>query len=164
MDSFEFVDHLDFVLTPFTYNPRERNQANYSFRYLEGFIELEWFDNTPEQMLAHFMPWPRADRDFTNMDAFFEGDDPEYVDVADFYDDDVQILWTSIVAYLQLLGGLGIKQEFITSAKLKSLMAVHLGDKYPNIGNGITRVIDSLLNSSGHSGEVAPIINELGFR
>jgi hypothetical protein len=136
------------VLTPFTFNPKNRNKINYSFRYLEGFIELEWFDNTPEQMMAHFMPMPRSDRDFTDMDTYFEGDNPEYVDVADFYTDGVQILWTSISAYLQLLHALGIRQEFITTDKLKLLMSVHLGDRFPCIARGVSKAIDTVLSGN----------------
>ena len=145
-ESFEFIDEVGFTLEPFTFNPQERNLANYSYRYLEGFVELEWFETTPEQMMSHFMPNWRRDRDFTDLEAYFEGYDPETVDVADFYTDPVQILWCSVLTYLRLLSALEIDQEFITAEKLTKLIQVHLGDDYPIISAAITAKIDSIMS------------------
>ena len=144
-DSFSFIDQLGFILTPFTFNPKERNLANYSYKYLEGFVELEWFDNTPQQMMAHFMPRRRSDRDFTSIEAYFEGEDPEFVDVGDFYTDEVQILWHSALAYLQLLRALNINQDFITAEKLNQLIRIHMRDKYPVISEAISEAIGQVL-------------------
>ena len=58
---------------------------------MKGFPELEWFDSSPEQMLAHASFWAhREDDDFTDMDRFFTDRDPENVDASDFYTDRVQ--------------------------------------------------------------------------
>ena len=138
---------LDYVLAPFYFNPTERNQANYSFEYLEGFVELEWFDQSTNQMLAHFLPTPRPDMDFTNMSRYFAQEDPESVDVGDFYSDPVQIIWISTVSYLRLLQDLDISQDFITREKLDSLIDVHgIRTLFPNIAKGISKELGKLFN------------------
>ena len=141
LESFDFIPDLDFVLSPFNFNTENRNRENYSFQYLEGFVELEWFDQHPEQMFAHFMPTPRMDRDFTDMGSYFAEYDPESVDVADFYTDDTQILWLSLIAYLQLLRALNISQDFITCEKLDKLLDIHIKDKFPIIASAISEKV-----------------------
>lgn len=132
------IDHLDFILTRLVFNPQERNNVNYDFEYLQGgFIELDWFDSGAKQMLNHFMPRSRSDHDITDMNRFFGDRDPEDCDVADFYDDDAQILWCSLVGYLQLLSALEFKQGFILTENIAALAEIHLGNEYPNLMNGL---------------------------
>ena len=107
-------ENLGCILGRLVFDPEERNTVNYGYEYLGGgFIELEWFDSGADQMLSHFMPRPRADEDITDIDRFFAGQNPENVDVGDFYGDEAQIIWCSLVGYLQLLKSLGFAQEFV---------------------------------------------------
>jgi hypothetical protein len=134
---FDF-EHLEFVLMGLAHAPHDRNRVNYGFEYLGGgFIELEWFDSGAKQLLAQMMPYPRRDQDVTDMDRFFEGQDPENVDVGDFYGDEAQILWCSIKTYLQMLAELDFKQQFILVENIAALAEIHLGNDYPNLMRGI---------------------------
>lgn len=133
LESFDFIPELDFVQSFYDFNPKERNRENYSFQYLEGFPELEWFDQSSEQMAAHFMPRPRKDKDFTDMDAYFKGEEPASSYVDDFYCDDAQIFWHSLDAYLRLLRALNVPQDFITCEKLEFLLDIHIKEKFPVI-------------------------------
>jgi hypothetical protein len=143
---FPHVDGAKFILSDAYFNPGSRNAVNYSENYLDGFIELEWFDTSTEQMLSHLATWrPRRDRDITDIDAFFEGFDPEACDEGDFYGDEVQIVWTSIRVYLELLKATGIQQQFVTKEKLFALLGRLVQDEYPRLSEGIrTSIADSL--------------------
>lgn len=131
-------EHTGFVLSRLTYSPHQRNRANYGFEYLQGgFIELDWFDSGAKQLLSHFMPYPRQDRGITDIDRFFEGYNPENVDVGDFYGDEAQMLWCSIKTYLELLTALGFKQDFVLVENIAALAEIHLNNDYPNLMRGI---------------------------
>lgn len=144
------VDEMGFVLSRFAFNPQDRNNANYSFEYLfGGFNELEWFDSGAKQMMSHFMPRlkGRADRDFTDIDRFFEGMNPEDADVGDFYGDtDMQSLWCSISAYLRILRALDFEQTFVRTETLVALSEMHLSNDYPRVRAGIEQSIASILD------------------
>jgi len=140
-------DGAGFILSDAYFNSGSRNAVNYSERYLEGFIELEWFDTSAEQMLSHLEAcWsPRADRDITDVNAFFEGFDPEWCDEGDFYGDEGQIVWVSIRVYLELLKASGVQQQFVTKAKLFALLERFAQDEYPRLCAGIrTSIADTL--------------------
>jgi hypothetical protein len=139
-------ESLGFILGRLVFNPDERNTVNYGYEYLGGgFIELEWFDSGAEQMLSHFMPRPRADQDITNIDRFFEGKNPENVDVGDFYGDEAQIIWRSLVGYLQLLKSLGFSQEFVKTETIIALCDLHIGSEYTALIQGIAKLVDTCL-------------------
>ena len=122
------VEELDFILSRMIFNPAERNLTNYDFRrQYGGFIELDWFDLSASQMLSQLSPWPRQDVDFTDIDRYFVGRDPENCDAADFYSDEAQILWHSLSGYLELAMALEIRQDFLCSEKIAILAAIHLG-------------------------------------
>jgi hypothetical protein len=120
--------------------------VNYGFEYLQGgFIELDWFDSGAKQLLSHFMPYPRRDRDVTDIDRFFEGHDPENVDVGDFYGDEAQMLWCSIKTYLEMLAELGFEQRFVLVENIAALAEIHLGNDYPNLMRGILIAAEEIL-------------------
>lgn len=132
------IDSLNFVLGDAYFNPQQRNEVNYSHEYIRGFPELEWFDSGLESMRAHFRFQPRrSDRDITDIDRYFEGFDPESVDVGDFYSDEGQVLWCSIDCYLRILSALVIRQDFIAVDKLEFLTRTHIGDELPRMADGI---------------------------
>jgi hypothetical protein len=131
-------EHLEFVLSRLAHAPHDRNRVNYGFEYLRGgFIELDWFDSGAKQLISQFMPFPRPDRDVTDMDRFFEGQDPENIDVADFYGDEAQMLWCSIKTYLAMLAELGFRQQFVLVENIAALAEIHLANDYPNLMHGI---------------------------
>ena len=132
------LEHGEFVLSRLLFNPTRRNNDNYDFEYLGGgFIELDWFDSGAKQMMSHFMPYPRRDRDITDIDRFFQGCNPESCDPADFYADDSQILWCSLKTYLDTLKELAIHQKFILTENIAALAEVHLRSDYPRLMRGI---------------------------
>ena len=132
------LEHGEFVLSRLAFSPQSRNNVNYDFEYLGGgFIELDWFDSGAVQMINHFMPYPRSDRDVTDMARFFEDDDSEDVDVGDFYGDDAQMVWCSIKTYLEMLAALGFKQNFILVENIAALAEIHLANDYPKLMRGV---------------------------
>lgn len=137
-------DELGFILSRLVFNPERRNTVNYGYEYLfGGFNELDWFDSGPEQMLSHFMPRPRADEDITDIDRFF---DPEDVDVGDFYGDvEPQIIWSSLLGYLQLLRSLRFQQTFVKTETIITLCDLHIGAEYPILIQGIAKSVDGCL-------------------
>ncbi len=161
------VQHLEFVLTRLVHNPAERNRINYGFEYqIGGFPELEWADSGADQMMAHFSPSHRADRDITDIDRFFEEIPDDEADVADFYSDNLQILWCSLQAYLELLKELQFDQNFVKTETILALCDLHIGNDYPKLVQGIALAVDAALRDgfdlnpfsdhyrSGHSGSV----------
>ena len=154
------VEHWEFVLSRLSMNPVQRNNINYSFTYLfGGFNELEWSDSGAKQMMNHFMPMPRSDRDFTDIDRFFQGVAPEDADVGDFLGDtDVQVLWCSIVAYLRLIKLLEFEQSFVKTETLAALAEMHLSRDYERVRAGITQAIAEVLSDDYD----ATIVEELG--
>jgi hypothetical protein len=133
-------ENLDFILSKLVFNPEQRQTVNYDYEYLGGgFIELDWFDQGAKQMLSHFMPHPRADRDITQIDRFFAGHNPENVDPSDFYGDQAQIVWCSLIGYLQLLRALEFKQHFVLTETIGALSELHIGQRYPRIFQGLVR-------------------------
>ncbi|MCI0491112.1 MAG: hypothetical protein L0229_31370 [Blastocatellia bacterium] len=140
------IDGADFILSDSYFNSGSRNSINYSEQYMEGFKELEWFDISEDQMLSHLAMWrPRQDRDITDIDAFFEGFNPEDCDEGDFYGDEAQIIWLSIRVYLELLKAIGVQQPFVTKEKLFALLQRFTQDEYPTLCAGIRKSIaDSL--------------------
>lgn len=139
-------ENTEFVLSRLTYSPHERNRVNYGFEYLRGgFIELDWFDSGAKQLLSHFMPYPRRDRDITDIDRFFKGHDPENVDVGDFYGDEAQMLWCSIKTYLEMLAELGFEQQFVLVENIAALAEIHLANDYPNLMHGILTAAEEIL-------------------
>ncbi len=140
-------DNLDFVLSKLVFNPERRQELNYDYDYVGGgFPELNWFDSGWKQMSSHFMPHPRPDADITDMDRFFGDCDPEECDVGDFYGDDAQIIWCSLIVYLQLLKALGFKQHFVMTETIVWLSHLHVGKEYPSILQGIAQSTSEVLN------------------
>jgi len=132
------LEHGEFVLSRLVFDPERRNNSNYGFEYLQGgFIELDWFDSGAKQMMSHFMPHPRPDRDITDIGRFFEGRNPEDCDVGDFYEDESQILWCSLKTYLDMLERLEIKQGFILTENMAALAEIHLRNDYCALMEGL---------------------------
>jgi hypothetical protein len=128
-------------LHQFEFTAEERNELNYSDKWMEGFPELEWFDTSIDQMEAHAsFARPRPDRDFTSINRYFEGYDPEFSDEADFFTDSVLSLWYPLLAYLDVLDRLSIEQDLLSYDKLIALARRVLGPDYPRILTGITMV------------------------
>jgi hypothetical protein len=146
LDDYPQFESLEFVLSDGYFNPRQRNEVNYSHEYVRAFPELEWFDSAPGNMLAQFRCQShRADLDITNIDRFFGDMDPEDCDVADFYGDDAQMLWCSIDCYLRVLSALNINQDFVTAEKIDALAEAHFGEEFPNIRQGISIAVREAL-------------------
>jgi hypothetical protein len=142
-------ESLEFVLSDGYFNPRQRNEVNYSHEYVRGFPELEWFDSATKSMLAQFhCQSRRADRDITNIDRFFGDMDPENCDEGDFYGDEAQMLWCSIDCYLRFLSALEINQDFITADKIDALALAHFGDEFPSIRSGIGLAVREALRQA----------------
>jgi hypothetical protein len=140
------LEHLSFVLSRLLFNPNARNNENYSFEYLTGgFNELDWFDAGASQMLNHFMPRPRPDADITDIDRFFGESDPGEADPGDFYGDEAQILWCSLVTYLQFVKSLQIDQSFVKAETIIALCDLHIGSEYPHLIQGIAEVVHATL-------------------
>jgi hypothetical protein len=140
-------ENLDFVLSDLVFNPERRQELNYDYDYAGGgFPELNWFDAGWKQMYSHFTPQPRVDADITDMDRFFGDCDPEQCDVGDFYGDDAQIIWHSLVVYLQLMKAFGFEQRFIRTENVVWLSHLHIGKEYPAIVQGIAQTTSDLLN------------------
>jgi hypothetical protein len=140
-------ENLNFILSRLVFNPERRQEVNYDYDYIGGgFPELNWFDSGWKQMLNHFMPRGRSDRDITNMDRFFAGRDPEDCDVGDFYGDDAQIIWCSLVGYLQLLKALDFQQNFVSTETIVALAQVHIGEEFPKLLQGIAQSTSEILN------------------
>jgi len=143
------IEHLSFILSRLLFNPEHRNQINYGFEYLSGgFIELDWFDSGADQMLNHFMPRPRQDEDITDIDRFFEGVNPENADEADFYSDEAQIIWCSLLSYLQLVKSMDFPQNFIKTETIVALCDLHIGSEYPKITQGIAQSVHGVLQDN----------------
>jgi hypothetical protein len=141
-------EHLDFVLTKLVFNPERRQELNYDYDYSGGgFPELNWFDSGGwKQMSSQFMPRPRPDADITDMGRFFGDSDPEESDVGDFYGDDAQIIWCSLIVYLQLMKALGFEQHFVKTETIVWLSHLHIGKEYPAILQGIAQATSEVLN------------------
>jgi hypothetical protein len=140
------IEHLPLILSRLVFNPDQRNRVNYSFDYLVGgFNELDWFDSGASQMLSHFMPHPRQDEDITDIDRFFEGTNPEDADVGDFYGDEAQIIWCSLLGYLQFVNSLDFAQSFIKTETIVALCDLHIGADYPVLIQGIAQSVDGCL-------------------
>jgi len=140
------VDNIEMVIGRLGFNPKERNEINYSFEYLEGFPELEWFDSGARQMLSHFSPRRRRDSDVTDIERFFEECDPEGVDAGDFYTDDGATLWSYLATYLKLLKELGFEQRFIRTETMAALAEVHLAIRSPQLMTGIVTTASGILS------------------
>lgn len=135
---------LGLIFDEYDFTAEERNAINYSDKWMEGFPELEWFDTTLEQMQAHFaIHTRREDDDFTDIDRFFRGMNPEYVEASDFYGDPVQWLWHPLLAYLDLMEALPVRQTLVTYDKLMALTTRILGDDFPNIVDGIRTTFEA---------------------
>lgn len=141
-------EHLDFVLRKLVFNPERRQELNYDYDYVGGgFPELNWFDSGSwKQMSSHFMPRPRADADITDIGRFFGDCDPEQCDPGDFYGDETQIIWHSVLTYLQLMKAFGFKQQFIKTETIVWLSHLHIGKEYPAFLQGIAQTTSDLLN------------------
>ncbi len=140
---------LGFVLSKLVFNPEQRNRVNYGYEYLAGgFNELDWFDSGADQMLNHFMPRPRADEDFTDVNRYFEGQDPGSGDVGDFASDNSQIVWCSLVGYLQILKSLGFEQDFVKTETIVALCDLHVGAEFPRLTQGIATSVSNCLQDN----------------
>ena len=80
------------------------------------------------------------------MDRFFGDSDPEDCDEGDFYGDDAQIIWCSLLVYLQLMKALGFKQQFVRAETIVWLSHQHIGKEYPAILQGIAQATSEVLN------------------
>ncbi len=139
------IEHMEMIVSRLVFNPSKRNAENYSFEYLEGFPELDRFDKGALQLLNHFRPNPRTDQDITDLERYFEGQNPEDCDPGDFYTDDGTVLWTYLAAYLQLVKHLGFTQEFLTTSTIAALAELHLGARMPTVFEGIVRATKEIL-------------------
>jgi hypothetical protein len=129
-----------------------------------GFNELESCDRGAKQMLSHFMPIGRSDQDFTDINRFFHDSDPENVDVGAFYGDtDVQSLWCSISAYLQVLRALGFEQTFVMTETLVALSELHLAGDYERVRQGIQKAIHATLDDGYDPGVIEELRQFWGF-
>lgn len=143
------IADLDFVLSRLVFNPAARNIANYDFRRQHGgFIELDWFDLSPYQMLSQLMPNPRCDLDITDIDRYFSEMAPDDCEAADFYSDEAQLQWSNFSAYLAMIIKLGIRQNYVCTPKIALLASVCLGKEYPNLMNGILTSATEILQDS----------------
>jgi hypothetical protein len=139
-------ESLEFFLSNYVFNPKRRQELNYDYDYVGGgFPELNWFDSGWKQMQAHFTPRGRLDEDFTDIDRFFGERDPADCDAGDFYGDDAQIIWASLVGYLQLLKALDFKQPFIATETIVWLAHLHIGKEYPSLLQGIAQATSEIL-------------------
>ncbi len=132
------TDPMTTALQPWPFTSERRNEVNYSDVWMEGFPELEWFDTSVEQMLAHMsFASARQDDDFTDIDRYFVGMDPESADVADYYTDPAVALWQTVIAYLDLVGILVPAQNVVTTDKLIALAERTLGSDSPRTLEGL---------------------------
>jgi hypothetical protein len=146
------TDSLGLIFDEYDFTAEERNEINYSDKWMAGFPEVEWFDTSLEQMLAHLSFYsPREDDDFTDIDRFFRGMDPESVEASDFYTDPVQWLWHPLLAYLDILEALPVRQSLVTYDKLVALTTRVLGDDFPSIVDGIRTTFASRAGSNGEA-------------
>ena len=140
--------HLGFVLSRAYYDPTQRNTINYGFDYTwGGFPELNWCDTDVRNMMAHFHPDVREDKDITNEARFFANDDPEWADLADFGGDPIQVVWLSLLTIMELITALGIQQFFIATPKIAALTEVHLFHDYPGLPRGSLLKLRPLLKT-----------------
>ncbi|HEY4184597.1 MAG TPA: hypothetical protein VGP07_05975 [Polyangia bacterium] len=154
VSDFPDKDGSHFALSDAYFNHASRNTINYSERYLEGFSELEWFDNSEVQMFSHMDIWrPRPDRDITNIDSFFADTNPEDADEGDFYGDDAQIVWHGVRVYLELLSLLKVRQSFVTREKLFGLLDRFGEQEYPILCGGIREAVTEYLPTWPEPGE-----------
>jgi len=136
------INHRGYVLSRLRFDPEQRNNANYSFEYLQGgFIELDRFHSGAEQMVRHFMPSPTRDWDITEIDRVGE------VDGAYYYGDYSHLLWCSLKVYLEMLRLLDFRQHFILTENIAALAEIHLGNDYPELMRGILLSAEESLRS-----------------
>ena len=140
------IENIDMVIGRLVFNPEKRNNENYSFQYMEGFPELDSFDAGARQMMNHFSPDPRRDRDITAIDRYFEGYNPEYVEPGDFYTDDGAVLWKYLAIYLNLLKAIGFQQRLIKTETIVAIGEVHVGRELPVIFQGIVQGVAQILD------------------
>ena len=147
---FPATGSLGLIFEEYDFTAEERNAINYSDKWMEGFPELEWFDATLQQMEAHAaFSSRREDHDFTSIDRYFSGLNPQYVEVSDYYSDPVHWLWHPLLAYLDLLEALPITQRFVTYEKLSALTSRVLGDDFPNIVKGVRATFEDRATREG---------------
>lgn len=140
------IESIEMVIGRLVFSPAKRNNENYSFQYLEGFPELEWFDAGTRQMMNHFSPDPRSDRDITDIDRYFEGFNPEYMDPGDFYTDDGAVLWNYVATYLKFLKAIGFHQQLVTTEMIVAIGEVHAAIELPTIFQGIVQSVNDILD------------------
>ena len=138
----------DFVLSDAYFNPTTRNKINYAEKYMDGFPELEWFDTSLEQMLSHLNMTinQRMDRDITDIDAYFANTRDEDVDASDFYCDEAQIIWHSILVYLEIFRSLECSQSLITREKIIACIDRFGPKECPHLCNGLRKAISLYLH------------------
>lgn len=139
------IEHMVMIISRLVFNPNKRNTENYSFEYLEGSPELDWFDKGAQQLISHFHPRARGDQDITDLNRYFEGYNPEYCDPGDFYTDDAVVLWTYLETYLRLVKQLGFTEEFLTTPIITAVAEIHLGRRMPTVLEGIVRATADIL-------------------
>lgn len=125
--------------------PDHRNRINYSEEFMEGFAEIERFDDdlTSLDPLLFADTRCRTDRDFTDIDRFFEGYDPETMDVDEsvFWDHRGGWLWNNFTHYLRFLERFDFPQPFISCDKIQKLNQCYLQEDYPKLTKGIDTVL-----------------------
>jgi len=67
------------------------------------------------------------------------------VDTSDFYGDQAQITWCSLVGYLEVLRSLGVKQSFVRTDTIMALVELHIGREYPKLVQGIAIEVSACL-------------------
>ena len=60
--------------------------------------------------------------------------------------DDAQIIWCSLLVYLQLMKALGFEQHFVQTETMVWLSHLHIGKEYPTILQGIAQATSEVLN------------------
>ncbi|GAQ17858.1 haloalkane dehalogenase [Oceanobacillus picturae] len=124
-------------------NPKQRNQINYSLKYLEGFRELDWFD---ANLKGHHSWRYKDQRDFTSMDNFFKHNNPEDIDLGDYYTDFRVYLWESLMCYLEIYKDLIGLNSIFRIENIHYLLEIHeINETMPKLSCSMKNMINKIL-------------------
>jgi hypothetical protein len=59
--------------------------------------------------------------------------------------DEAQIIWCSLISYLQFVKSLDFAQNFIKTETIVALCDLHIGTEFPNITQGIAQSVHNVL-------------------